>query len=80
MFPDFFIRKGKEVLSFLHIMKGKATGDDEARKKGVDEALNAMDEEREVYLREKREAERKEDSDIPFRKNGGESNRDISAI
>ena len=81
MFPDFFIRKDKEVLSFLHIMKGKATGDHEARKKGVDEALASMDEEREVYLQERREAERGVDSDIPFKKKGtSQPERDISAI
>ncbi len=79
MFPEFFVNKAKEVLSFLHIMKGKATGNPEARKQGVDEALKAMDKERAVYLREKREAERNVDSDIPLKK--GESNsQDISAI
>ncbi len=71
MFPEFFFHKAKEVLSFLHIMKGKVTGNDEVRKKGVNEALNAMDEERQVYLKESEEAKRKTDSDIP---------RDISAI
>ncbi len=78
MFPEFFVNKAKEVLSFLHIMKGKATGNVDDRKRGVNEALNAMDKEREIYLKEKREAERNIDSDIPGRK--GESGQDISAI
>lgn len=84
MFPTFFKHKAKEVLSFLHIMKGKVTGNDEVRKQGVDEALKAMDEERQVYLREKKEAERNVDSDVPGRKNpddiSRESSQDISAI
>jgi hypothetical protein len=84
MFPTFFKHKAKEVLSFLHIMKGKVTGNDEVRKQGVDEALRAMDEEREVYLNEKREAERNIDSDVPGRKKSDNSSRetgqDISAI
>lgn len=82
MFPEFFVHKAKEVLSFLHIMKGKVTGDDETRMKGVDEALNAMDEEREIYLKEKREASRSTDSDVPLRNKNGqdEPGRDVSAI
>jgi hypothetical protein len=81
MFPDFFIEKGKEVVSFLHILRAKVLGDDEARKKGVDEALQTMDKEREVYLREKREADMHVDSDVPYRKKGAEDpGRDISAI
>ncbi len=71
MFPEFFFHKAKEVLSFLHIMKGKVTGNDEVRKEGVNEALDAMDEERQVYLNEKREAQGKRDSD---------TGRDVSAI
>ncbi len=43
MFPEFFVNKAKEVMSFLHIMKGKATGNPEDRKQGVDEALRAME-------------------------------------
>ncbi len=84
MFPTFFIHKAKEVLSFLHIMKGKVTGNDEVRKQGVDEALRAMDKERQVYLREKEEAEKNIDSDVPGRKNSDSGRRDggqdISAI
>ncbi|MES2528156.1 MAG: hypothetical protein V4598_13775 [Bdellovibrionota bacterium] len=78
MFPEFFVNKAKEVLSFLHIMKGKATDSPEDRKKGVDEALKAMDKERAVYLKEKREAEMNIDSDIPGKK--GDMSQDISAI
>jgi hypothetical protein len=84
MFPAFFKHKAKEVLSFLHIMKGKASGNDEVRKQGVDEALRSMDQERQVYLREKKEAEKNIDSDVPGRKNsdnsGRETGQDISAI
>ncbi len=82
MFPEFFVHKAKEVLSFLHIMKGKVTGDDETRKKGVDEALRAMDEERQVYKKEKREASGNVDSDVPLRNKNGrdEPSRDVSAI
>lgn len=71
MFPEFFVNKAKEMLSFLHIMKGKATSNGEDRKKGVDE-------EREIYLNERTKAEENIGSDIPGRK--GESNQDISAI
>lgn len=81
MFPEFFKNKAKEVLSFLHIMKGKATASDQDRIKGVNEALRAMDKERDVYLKEKREAEKRIDSDVPGRKNdSGDVGRDISAI
>lgn len=78
MFPEFFVNKAKEVLSFLHIMKGKATGSPEDRKQGVDEALRAMDKERAVYLKEKREAERNIDSDVPGKNK--DLGQDISAI
>ncbi len=78
MFPEFFVNKAKEVLSFLHIMKGKVSDSPEDRKQGVNEALRAMDKEREVYLKEKREAERNIDSDIPGK--NGETGQDISAI
>jgi hypothetical protein len=43
-----------------------------------------MDQERQVYLREKKEAEKNIDSDVPGRKNsdnsGRETGQDISAI
>lgn len=85
MFPTFFKHKMREVGSFLRIMKGKVTGNPEERKKGVDQALNAMKDERQVYENEKAEAERGVDSDIPLKKgqekvlreSGGQ---DISAI
>ena len=82
MFPDFFIHKAKEVLSFLHIVRGKVTADPDARKRGVDEALSAMDKEREVYLKEKRDAEKNVDSDVPHWVNSKkhDSSQDISAI
>ncbi len=67
MFPEFFKNKMREVGSFLRIMKGKATGNDQERRKGVDEALNAMKDEKRVYMKEKREAEHGVDSDISAR-------------
>lgn len=67
MFPEFFKNKMREVGSFLRIMKGKATGNDHERARGVDEALNAMKDEKKVYLKEKGEAERGIDSDISAR-------------
>ncbi len=78
MFPEFFLNKAKEVLSFLHIMKGKATGNPEARKQGVDEALKAMDKERAIYLKEKNEAESNIDASIPGKDR--DVDQDISAI
>ena len=85
MFPTFFKHKMREVGSFLRIMKGKLTGNDEERAKGVDQALNAMKDEKRVYEKEKLEASQGIDSDIPVRKgqekvlreSGGQ---DISAI
>lgn len=91
MFPTFFKHKMREVKSFLRIMKGKVTGNDQERQRGVDEALNAMNDERRVYENEKREAKKGVDSDVKVR-NGGtpkadprdkpirESGQDISAI
>lgn len=69
-------------MSILHIMKGKALSDDKTRMKGVDEALRAMDKERAVYLKEKKEASRNVDSDLPLRNKKGQADepgRDISA-
>lgn len=64
MFPEFFKNKMREVGSFLKIMRGKATGNDEKRKEGVDDALNAMKDEKKVYLKERKEAESGVDSDV----------------
>ena len=85
MFPTFFKHKMREVGSFLRIMKGKVTRDDKERAKGVDEALNAMKDEKKVYEKEKAEALRGVDSDLNkndprdkvLRESGGQ---DISAI
>ncbi len=78
MFSEFFFNKAKEVLSFLHLIKGKATRNVEARKKRADTALRAMKKERQTYLKEKREAEHKLNTDIPERND--HSGQDISAI
>jgi uncharacterized protein YjbJ (UPF0337 family) len=56
MFPEFFMHKMREVKSFLKIMRGKATGNKKDRVEGVDDALNAMKDEKKVYQREKNEA------------------------
>lgn len=87
MFPTFFKHKMREVKSFLRIMKGKATGDDQERQRGVDEALNAMKDEKRVYENEKREAKKGVDSDVATRPSADprdkpirESGQDISAI
>lgn len=84
MFPTFFKHKMREVGSFLRIMKGKVTGNREERRKGVDQALNAMKDERRVYEKQKEDASRDRDSDIlgkgqdkVLRESGGQ---DISAI
>lgn len=78
MFPKFFKHKMREVGSFLKIMKGKATGNDQERIKGVDGALNAMKDEKTVYKKEKAEAKRGIDSDK--NKNLDNEQHDISAI
>lgn len=56
MSPKFFFHKMREVASFLKIMRGKVTGNQKDRVEGVDDALNAMKDEKKVYLDEKREA------------------------
>lgn len=78
MYSEFFFNKAKEVLRFLHLIKGKATRNVEARKKGVDTALRAMKKERQTYLKEKREAKHKLNSDPSGRND--HSGQDISAI
>ncbi len=89
MFPEFFKNKMREVGSFLKIMRGKATGNDQKRAEGVDDALNAMKDEKKVYKKERNEALSGVDSDINtrfrnehpadkvIRESGGQ---DISAI
>lgn len=77
MFPTFFKHKMREVRSFLRIMKGKATGNDEERKRGVDDALRAMKDEKDVYLKEKNEARKSVDSDVKIR--SGEQQADPRA-
>lgn len=87
MFPSFFKHKRRELMGFLQILRGKLTGDDHERIRGANEALNALEEERDIYLREKRAAEMRIEPDIggyspavPQDKVQRESNdRDISA-
>ncbi len=67
MFPEFFKNKMREVGSFIKIMRGKATGDDRVRAQGVDDALNAMKDEKKVYQKEKTEALNGVDSDVNAR-------------
>lgn len=73
MKPEFFFHKMREVKSFLQIMRGRITGSKKDRVEGVNNALNAMKDEREVYLDEKREAKTGD-------KVQRESGRDVSAI
>ena len=81
MFPTFFKNKMREVGSFLRIMKGKATGDDSERIKGVDQALDAMKDEKKVYLKEKEEAKRGVESDKgKVTRESNQNAPDISAI
>lgn len=87
MFPTFFVHKMREVVSFLQIVKGKVSGDREKRIEGVDNALRAMDDERKVYIKEKKEAAQGKTSDPAIDRSGEEndkpireSNQDISAI
>lgn len=68
----FFLHKMREVGSFLKIVKGKATGDSKQRLEGVDDALNAMKDEKQDYEEEKSKAQ-----DKVLRESGGQ---DISAI
>lgn len=87
MFPDFFKHKLKEVKSFLRIVKGKATGNDQERANGVDDALRNMKEEQKTYQTEKDNAYAGIDPDTKryqedpqekvLRESGGQ---DISAI
>lgn len=56
MFPDFFKHKFKEVKSFVRIMKGKVSGNDQERLQGVDDALKNMKDEQRTYEEERREA------------------------
>lgn len=92
MFPTFFFHKMREVASFLQIVKGKVLGSPKERIKGVDNALNAMDDERQVYLKEKKEALQSKTSAKPKNKKNVKMNtskmnkpsrnsgQDISAI
>ena len=76
MFPTFFFHKMREVASVLQIVKGKVSGKTKERVKGVDNALNAMDDERKVYEKEKRDAFQAKTPDMIDRP----ANQDISAI
>ena len=56
MSPKFFFHKMREVASFMKIIRGKVTGKRKDRVDGVNDALNAMEDEKKIYLDEKREA------------------------
>lgn len=64
MFPAFLQHKKKEIIGFLHILRGKMTGNDLERIKGANEALNALEKEREIYLKEKKDAVKRVDPDL----------------
>lgn len=70
MKPIFFFYKMREVKSFLKIMSGKLTGNNERRIKGVNEALSNMKDEQKVYLDERKKAQRDQERE----------DRDVSAI
>ncbi|HXH30910.1 MAG TPA: hypothetical protein VNJ01_08870 [Bacteriovoracaceae bacterium] len=86
MSPKFFFHKMREVASFLQIMKGKLTGSDAERVRGVDNALDAMKDEKKVYLDEKADALKKGSSSSKRKPKSSndkvirESGQDISAI
>jgi hypothetical protein len=75
MSPKFFFHKMREVASFLKIMRGKATGNKKDRLEGVDDALNAMKNEKKFYLDENQQPQSGQDKVL--RESGGQ---DISAI
>lgn len=87
MFPNFFQHKLKEVKSFLRILKGKATGNDQDRVQGVNDALKNMKDEQKNYEEERQHALNGIDPDSKryqpdpqekvLRESGGQ---DISAI
>lgn len=87
MFPDFFKHKAKEVKSFLKIMKGKVSGNDQERVKGVEDALRNTKDEQKTYQAERDNAYAGIDPDTKryqpdpeekvLRESGGQ---DISAI
>jgi hypothetical protein len=56
MFPDIVFHKLKEARGFLQIIRGKLSGDDLERLKGVERALESLEEERETYRQELAEA------------------------
>jgi uncharacterized protein YjbJ (UPF0337 family) len=68
MWPAFFQHKKMELIGFLHLLRGKLTGNDQEQINGANQALNALDEEREVYLKEKRAAIRRVNPDWPEKK------------
>lgn len=56
MFPNFFSHKLKEVKSFVKIMKGKVTGNDQERIQGVNDALKNLKDEQKTYEEERQHA------------------------
>lgn len=78
----------RELAAFLHIVKGKATNNDQQIVKGASGALNAMGDERQVYVEEMEEAIKGQgktvkggsNKDKVIRESGGDLPRDISAI
>lgn len=83
MSPKFFLHKMREVASFLKIMGGKATKSPETRVEGVKDALNAMDDERKVYIEEMEDAIQEQGTASPkdkvARELGSNYPRDVSA-
>lgn len=72
MGPKFFIYKMREVKSFLQIVRGKIFHKQEDRIEGVNNALDAMKDEKRQYTKERREALKEFSQE--------KNNRDISGI
>lgn len=64
MFPKFLKYKRDELKGAFHLIVGKLTGNERKRLKGAEEAINALEKERESYLKEKLEAENKLEPDL----------------
>lgn len=58
MFPSFFFHKFREVMSFTQIVRGRMKQDHHQRLKGVESALEILEDEKRAYEAEIREAKR----------------------
>lgn len=58
MFPSFFFHKIREVMSFTEIIRGRIKGDHHQRLRGVESALEILEDEKRAYEAEIREAQK----------------------